>query len=49
VLCKTYDFNLERLAQAIAATYATRQTAIPEAPPDAFTPEFFRDESKMQQ
>jgi hypothetical protein len=49
VLSKTYDFNLERLAQAIAATFTRRQTAIPEAPPDAFTPEFFRDEGKLQQ
>jgi hypothetical protein len=46
---KTYDFNHERLAQAIAATFARRQTAIPEAPPDAFTREFFRDEGKLQQ
>ena len=46
---KTYDFNHERLAQAIAATFERRQTAIPEAPPDAFTPEFFRDEGKLQQ
>ena len=37
------------LAQAIAATFARRQTAIPEAHPDAFTPEFFRDEGKLQQ
>jgi predicted nucleotidyltransferase component of viral defense system len=49
VLSKTYDFNHARLAQAIAATFARRQTAIPEAPPDAFTPEFFRDEGKLQQ
>jgi predicted nucleotidyltransferase component of viral defense system len=48
-LSKTNDFNHERLAQAIAATFARRQTAIPEAPPDAFTPEFFRDEGKLQQ
>ena len=49
MLSKTYDFNHERLAQAIAASSARRQTAIPEAPPDAFTPEFFRDEGKSQQ
>jgi hypothetical protein len=34
VLSKTYDFNHERLAQAIAATFARRQTTIPEAPPE---------------
>jgi hypothetical protein len=48
-LSKTYDFNHARLAQAIAATFARRQTAIPEALPDAFTPEIFRDEGKLQQ
>jgi hypothetical protein len=32
VLSKTYDFNNARLAQAIAAAFARRQTAIPEAP-----------------
>jgi hypothetical protein len=35
VLSKTFDFNHARLARAIAATFARRQTAIPEAPPDA--------------
>jgi hypothetical protein len=32
VLSKTFDFNHARHAQAIAATFARRQTAIPEAP-----------------
>ncbi len=34
VLSKTYAFNHERLAQAIAATFTSRQTAIPEASPE---------------
>ena len=49
VLSKTFDFNHARHAQAIAATSARLQTAIPEAPPDALTPEFFRDEGELRQ
>lgn len=49
VLSKTYDFNAERLSQAIAATFERRKTAIPETLPDALTPEFARDEGKLQQ
>jgi Nucleotidyl transferase AbiEii toxin, Type IV TA system len=49
VLSKNYDFNEDRLARAIAATFKRRQTAIPDGPPDAFTPAFFRNEGKLQQ
>ena len=42
-LSKTHTFD-NRLAQAIAATFKRRNTVIPEALPDAFTPEFFRNE-----
>lgn len=49
MLTKTHDFNRERLAQAIAATFRRRGTDIPQTPPDAFTPEFFRNPSKLQQ
>lgn len=49
MLSKTYEFNRERLAQAIAATFTRRGTDIPQSLPDAFTPEFFRDPSKLQQ
>jgi predicted nucleotidyltransferase component of viral defense system len=49
LLSQTHEFDNNRLAQAIAATFAQRQTAIPEVPPDAFTPEFFRDAGKVQQ
>jgi predicted nucleotidyltransferase component of viral defense system len=49
VLSKSYDFNNDRLARAIAATFRRRQTAIPAELPDAFTPAFFRNEGKLQQ
>jgi predicted nucleotidyltransferase component of viral defense system len=49
LLSQTYDFDHKRLAQAIAATFARRQTDIPVELPDAFTPEFFRDIGKLQQ
>lgn len=49
LLSQTYDFDHNRLARAISATFARRQTDIPVVLPDAFTPEFFRDTSKLQQ
>jgi hypothetical protein len=49
VLSKTHQFDKARLAQAIAATFKRRGTEIPQNPPDAFTPEFFRNGSKLQQ
>lgn len=49
MLSKTHEFSRERLTQAIAATFSRRGTDIPEALPDAFTPEFFRDPNKLQQ
>lgn len=49
MLSKTHEFDRERLAQAIVATFKRRGTNIPEALPDAFTPAFFRDASKLQQ
>jgi len=49
VLSRTHTFAPERLAQAIAATFTRRHTEIPLTPPDAFTPEFFRDEGKLLQ
>jgi predicted nucleotidyltransferase component of viral defense system len=48
VLSKHYTFDT-RLAQAIAATFRRRQTEIPESLPDAFMPEFFRNQGKIQQ
>lgn len=49
MLSKTHEFDRERLAQAIVSTFKRRGTEIPQALPDAFTPEFFRDPSKLQQ
>ena len=49
VLSKAHEFDKERLAQAIAATFKRRGTEIPQKEPDVFTPEFFRDGSKLQQ
>ena len=49
LLSQNYEFDNHRLAQAIGATFARRQTDIPVALPDAFTPEFFRDANKLQQ
>jgi predicted nucleotidyltransferase component of viral defense system len=49
LLSKTYEFDQERLARAIAATFSRRGTAIPDGTPDAFAPEFFGDEAKQRQ
>jgi predicted nucleotidyltransferase component of viral defense system len=49
LLSQNYEFDNHRLAQAIGATFARRQTDIPVALPDAFTPEFSRDANKLQQ
>jgi hypothetical protein len=49
LLSQTHEFDTNRLARAIAATFARRQTDIPVEPPDAFTPNFFRDVDKLRQ
>jgi predicted nucleotidyltransferase component of viral defense system len=49
ILSRSFTFDDERLAQAIAATFARRKTAIPTEPPDAFTPAFAADEQKQRQ
>jgi predicted nucleotidyltransferase component of viral defense system len=49
VLAKSYEFNGDRLAQAIAATFDRRRTPLPDALPDALTAEFARDEAKRRQ
>ena len=45
VLGKSYDFNDDHLAQAIAATFDRRATPLPDALPDALTAAFARDET----
>lgn len=51
MLSKTCDFDIERLARAIAATFSRRETVIPETleSADAFKAGFFRDAGKLQQ
>lgn len=49
VLSRSFAFDDDRLAQAIAATFARRETAIPTELPDALTPAFAADEQKQLQ
>jgi predicted nucleotidyltransferase component of viral defense system len=49
VLSRTSEFKGDRLARAIAATFARRKTEIPSDPPDALTPAFAADAAKVQQ
>jgi predicted nucleotidyltransferase component of viral defense system len=49
VLSRTYPFEGDGLARAIAATFARRKTDIPTEPPDALTPAFAEDAAKTQQ
>lgn len=49
VLSRSFAFDDDRLARAIAATFGRRGTAIPTEPPDALTPAFGTDEQKQQQ
>lgn len=49
ILSKSFDFAGDRLARAIAATFARRETAIPVDLPDALTPAFAGDEQKQRQ
>ncbi|VVT24548.1 nucleotidyl transferase AbiEii/AbiGii toxin family protein [Rhizobium sp. EC-SD404] len=49
VLSQSFSFDDDRLARAIAATFARRGTALPTEPPDALTPAFADDEQKQKQ
>jgi predicted nucleotidyltransferase component of viral defense system len=49
VLSRTYNFEGDRLARAIAATFARRKSEIPTEPPDALTEAFAKDPAKVQQ
>ncbi len=49
ILSRSFSFDDDRLAQAIDATFARRETAIPTELPDALTPAFAADEQKQQQ
>ncbi len=49
VLSRAGEFAGDRLARAIAATFARRQTEIPAEPPDALTAAFAADPMKLRQ
>lgn len=49
ILSRSFSFDDDRLAQAIAATFARRETAVPTELPDALTPAFAADEQKQRQ
>ncbi|TCU38645.1 nucleotidyl transferase AbiEii/AbiGii toxin family protein [Rhizobium azibense] len=49
ILSKSFDFAGDRLARAIAATFARRETAVPADLPDALTSAFANDEQKQRQ
>jgi hypothetical protein len=49
MLARTYPFEGDGLARAIAATFARRQTAIPTELPDALTIAFAQDAAKIEQ
>jgi len=49
VLSRASEFGDDRLARAIAATFARRKTDVPSELPDALTPAFAADAGKVQQ
>lgn len=49
ILSRSFEFDDDRLARAIAATFERRETAIPGDPPDALTKAFAKDEQKQLQ
>lgn len=49
ILSRSFSFDDDRLARAIAATFARRETPIPDEVPDALTPGFAADEQKQRQ
>lgn len=49
VLSQTHAFDDDRLARAIAATFARRQTEVPRESPDALSPAFAADRAKQAQ
>lgn len=49
LMSQSYEFDPDRLASAIAATFQRRDTPIPEDIPDGLTPEFSADSNKLRQ
>lgn len=48
-LLHAYELDDARLAKAFSATFARRDTALPDAPPDGLTPAFGKDPTKTRQ
>jgi predicted nucleotidyltransferase component of viral defense system len=49
ILARSQEFDGDKLARAIAATFARRKTVIPSERPDALTPAFAEDQTKQRQ
>lgn len=49
ILSSAFEFKPSRLARAISATFARRQTPIPDETPDALTQEFAEDVQRQRQ
>jgi predicted nucleotidyltransferase component of viral defense system len=49
LLARSYEFDAERLSEAIRATFARRNTPIPTDTPDGLKPEFYEDRTKTAQ
>lgn len=49
VLSRTYDFDEQRIARAIAATFERRGTALPADGPEALSARFAYDAAKQRQ
>lgn len=49
LMSQSYEFDPDRLARAIAATFQRRDTPIPDDIPDGLTPEFSADPNKLRQ
>jgi predicted nucleotidyltransferase component of viral defense system len=49
VLSRLFEFDHERLARAISATFARRGTVVPDNSPEAFSADFAKDAAKQAQ
>ena len=49
VMARIFDFDGEKLSEAIQRTFERRKTKLPESVPTAFTPEFYGDKVKQTQ
>lgn len=49
ILSRSFDFSDDRLSRAVAATFARRNTALPDILPDGLTANFANDRQKQRQ